>query len=326
MEDAYMSGIMSGRRRVILLVSVLVLIPIAVSAATIHVPGDASTIQAGINMAAPGDVVLVAPGTYHEQLHFFAGHPAMTVISESGPLHTVVDAQFGDRVVRLDANPDPIVLEGFTLRHGYTSLFGAGVACFGGNLVLRGNIIKSNHQVNLGGGGGGVYISAASHAETLIEYNLIVDNVASNGCGIWTGRPILVRSNTLVGNASPDPASGGGGILCTGGFIENNIIVLNHADDSGGIYCNAPTSLTCNDLWSNTDDEVYGPHTTSRDFSADPLFCAPLLGDYTLDGASPCLPGASPASCGLVGAYDHGCGPIAVEPATWGRVKAGYRD
>ena len=42
----------------------LVLLPTLGTAATIHVPGDQPTIQAGIDVAAAGDTILVACGTY----------------------------------------------------------------------------------------------------------------------------------------------------------------------------------------------------------------------------------------------------------------------
>jgi len=44
---------------------------------------------------------------------------------------------------------------------------------------------------------------------------------------------------------------------------------------------------------------------------ADPLFCAPAIGNYALDAASPCAPGQSPGACGL-GAIGVGCGATGV--------------
>lgn len=59
----------------------------AAAQTTIRVPADQPTIQSGIGAAAPGDTVLVAPGTYVERINFSG--KAITVTSETGPAGTV---------------------------------------------------------------------------------------------------------------------------------------------------------------------------------------------------------------------------------------------
>ncbi len=51
-------------KKIILLSFILTLLPLSVLAATIHVPGDQLNIQAGIDAAVDGDIVLLADGTY----------------------------------------------------------------------------------------------------------------------------------------------------------------------------------------------------------------------------------------------------------------------
>jgi len=56
---------------------------------TLNVPVDQPTIQAGINAAVNGDTVLVAPGTYVENIDFVG--KAITLRSKFGPDVTVID-------------------------------------------------------------------------------------------------------------------------------------------------------------------------------------------------------------------------------------------
>ena len=58
-------------------------------AATIHVPADQPTIQAGIDAAVNGDLVLVSPGTYIENVNF--ADKAITLQSETGAEETIID-------------------------------------------------------------------------------------------------------------------------------------------------------------------------------------------------------------------------------------------
>ena len=114
----------------------------AAEAATIRVPADAATIQQAINAAAPGDTVLVAPGTYVENLTFLG--KAITVVSEGGPV-TVIDGNGAGSVVAFTSGePRGAVLRGFTVQCGATSFSGGGVFIQNSSPTIADNWIVGN--------------------------------------------------------------------------------------------------------------------------------------------------------------------------------------
>ena len=94
--------------------------------ATIHVPGDYSTIQAGIDAAAVGDTVLVTDGTYTGQGNRdldFEGK-AITVQSENGPNNCIINCEGSWDAERQgfyfhSGETNSSVVRGLTIRNGY---------------------------------------------------------------------------------------------------------------------------------------------------------------------------------------------------------------
>jgi predicted outer membrane repeat protein len=193
----------------------LLLAPSLAAQAVIRVPEDQPTIQAGIAAAVDGDTVLVASGTYHEQLDLLG--KAITVRSESGAAGTIIDSQgnddtwldwpYGPVVRMIGGEGAGTVLQGFTITGGQTSggqVGYSGIWCDGLAPTIRDCIIRDN----AGGAGGGVYGDARLERCTLRDNDALPYGA---GGGVY-GRPTLVDC-VVQGNWSGDR---GGGIYATG--------------------------------------------------------------------------------------------------------------
>ena len=247
----------------------------AADAVTIRVPADAATIQQAIDTAAPGDIVLVAPGTYNEHITF-AGKP-ITVESEQGPVGTIIDGGYAGSVVMFTSGETrSAVLRGFTIQRGATSYSGGGIliqnsspsilgnwiigngGCSGagiysgfGSPLIQGNRIARNFVYGCSGASGlGVYIGGDSAAE-LVENSISDNNGMANGGGVtlFAAGAAIVRSNVIARNVTYgfSPCTSGGGIWMVNfsqATITDNLIVGNVAGCGGGFYWGGSTGVT----------------------------------------------------------------------------------
>ncbi|MEY3100022.1 MAG: hypothetical protein RIS63_921, partial [Bacteroidota bacterium] len=151
-----------------------------------------STIQFAINTAQSGDSIIVASGTYLENINFsgknvkvcsnFIYSGDSTVISS-----TKIDGGAnGFPVVKFVTGEGPTAqLNGFTIQNGLValSLTAAGIQVhgFGTSPTLKNLIIKNNTLINQGEGAGMTVFN--TEAVTTIQNIKFLNNVSSNGVG-----------------------------------------------------------------------------------------------------------------------------------------------
>ena len=233
-----------------------------------RVPTDYSTIQQAINASVNGDAVVVAPGTYVENINFLG--KAITVTSEAGPEVTIIDGNHLGPTVRFNSGEgQDSVLSRLTVQRGDSAINelgggisieqssptitdniithntacagGAGIGVFIGSPVIQGNNISGNLEAGCLGprGAGGIHILGDSSAQIL--RNTIANNAFQNGGGIRLSQignsPLTIRGNIITGN---DGAPTGGGIAVEGFSpkltIVQNVITRNSASWGAGIY------------------------------------------------------------------------------------------
>lgn len=201
---------------------------------TIHVPADRPTIQAGIDAAQDGDTVLVAPGTYYENLQIQA--KSITLRSDKGAAQTIVDGGKKDVVARLYASLGfNIILDGFTLQNGATPAYSpsdGGIIAYG-NATIQNNTIRANwgYGINVQGG-----------SASILNNHIVITapNAGQTYCYVYALDGINMTSSSLPGQIAPMQSriSGnlieGDGTVCSGAgigvaaaspvLIENNTV------------------------------------------------------------------------------------------------------
>ncbi|MCF7919612.1 MAG: T9SS type A sorting domain-containing protein [Candidatus Cloacimonetes bacterium] len=213
-----------------------VCVTLSIYAVTINIPEDYATIQEGIDASEDGDEVIVAPGTYVENINFngkaiILGSWFYTTQDTSYISQTIINGnQEGSVVTFISGETSTTVLTGFTITDGNAE-DGGGIYVIESGPHLENLLVIDNS----GFFGGGIYCDGEASLENLE----IRDNQAE-----WYGGGLSCGSNTnllnvkIINNIS---SGNGGGIDCFGteSVIFTDVLITGNSaiGSGGGIYC-----------------------------------------------------------------------------------------
>jgi hypothetical protein len=178
----------------VLLFSLFVLVSPCVTAReygvsqTIYVPADVSTIQAAIDQAGDGDLVLVAPGVYQENIQLSSKTIILasyyhTTGNTDYIRQTIIDGNGGAAVIQVMESVGPeTTITGFTIQNG-----GDGVSSEGEFRFSSNRVIHNGDGIDYEGGGG------------TCRSNVFEDN-QDDGIDLDGPSTVAIEDNLITGN------------------------------------------------------------------------------------------------------------------------------
>jgi hypothetical protein len=313
--------------------------------AIVHVPGDAATIQGGINIAVPPDTVVVAAGVYNEHIQLrsrvdvYGSGADVTFIEGGGAAIDVVRA----------VSVTQVTFRGFTVRGAVSggSLPGGagvfvnlptapiriegiraagndfGIAVFNGYAHSGPDIIgcevSGNNFYGINDPGNGLITGCVIYGNTragIRQYgnsasaqiigNTIWGNLG-DGYDYWNDFAATVRNNIFAENGSFGIRE-----RAPGTFVDPIVQYNLFWDNAAGNYYDVQSGTI-----KNTAAEINAMPNAHANLVDDPLLCDPPA-DFRLCEDSPAVgAGMGGADIGALGVGCGPCGPMAVrEPAS----------
>ena len=280
----------------LILIVLSAVMPAGFALATVyHVPGQYSTIQTAVNVCGAGDTVMVAPGTYVENIQMREG---VNLIG-SGAENTIIDGGgAADVITAYQVNT--VLIEGFAVQNsqqGGSSPGNIGVflnpRSSAGTKIVRNCIVRNN--------GKGIDIWNDFGGTAYIEGNLIINNIY-DGFDPYLGT-VYLTNNTIAANGRCGYRdwSGGGAV-----YIKNNIIANN---GQYGIYKHrdTPVFISYNDVHNNPSGNYmegysgppvpFVPNPGTGEIQVNPLFAGGTPFDYHLTWANYPVPDSTKSPC-----------------------------
>jgi hypothetical protein len=285
----------------------------------------------GAGIAANGDIDVIecefancvafaGGGVYHSNGHI---NLIRSIVRQCGSIGALLDGNPG--------GPDESALiEDCVFRDNFSEGMSGGLAISFYNLGATVRRCRFENNVAYGTGGGGMTFT--NFGSKVIEDCLFLNNsaITSNGQGgavqVAGNGACTIRGNTFHGNWQDYEFFGGAAVYIGAWTVfERNIVSGSYGNTAVFVEEALGGHLvpSCNVYWANEDG--IGVPLGDTDREVDPQFCDPENDDFTVSETSPCVEPGS-LGCGQIGAFGIGCGTVAIDAESWGKIKAQFRE
>ncbi|MFC1898617.1 C10 family peptidase [Candidatus Cloacimonadota bacterium] len=307
----------------------------------IYVPNQHNDIQSAIEQAEDGDIIIVSPGTYFENINFLGKKIKVASCYYLGQNEdfintTIINGNQNGTVVTFNNGEDfRSSLEGFTITGGLNQYAGGGIRCYYSTPKLL-NLKITGNEANYGSG---IYVIGS---EIIIQNVEVFENNDTNSSASNIGSVFCVVDNALIENSLIYNNSKVGVVSALAGsqVTLNNLSIYDN--DKQGLFLSETDLFLNNSLVWNNDSvssnptqihPIYGNLTInysdiqggipagatgSNNIDLDPLLFDPANGDFQpkwtasefsplIDAGDPSIldPDGTPSDIGAVRARDH---------------------
>ncbi len=233
-------------------------------------------IQEAVDVAIDGDTVIVAEGTYYENLNL---NDKDIILNSTDPsnqnvvANTIVNGGGNDSVIyTIDSD---VTINGFTITNGFVDAGGGGICCYDGSPTISHCIFSGNWAI----AGGGIFIDVEENStiSPILTNCIFLENSADYGGAIGIGSWMGENNATLVNCLFRDNSAAlFGGVMDVWNYLGSTDIELINCTLAGNSAPNGnalsfdsdlqayPSNLQVSNciLWNGNDEIWNGDGST----------------------------------------------------------------